>query len=76
MTSHARISIAILRSAGAAQEICIAGAGFTADASGALYLDSESLIVVADLHLEKGSSYARRRVLTKISAVFAVLIES
>jgi len=61
--THHRISIAALRNAGAAQDIVIAGASFTADASGALYLESESLIVVADLHLEKGSSYARRRVL-------------
>jgi DNA ligase-associated metallophosphoesterase len=61
--THQRISIAELRSAGAAQDILVAGASFTADASGALYLGSESLLVVADLHLEKGSSYARRRVL-------------
>ncbi|MDB5641555.1 MAG: phosphoesterase [Hyphomicrobiales bacterium] len=61
--THQRISIAGLRNAGAAQDILIAGVGFTADASGALYLEAESLIVVADLHLEKGSSYARRRVL-------------
>jgi len=63
MTSHQRISIAGLRSAGAAQDIMIAGASFTADASGALFLGAEGVLVVADLHLEKGSSYARRRVL-------------
>ena len=61
--THQRISIAGLRSAGAAQDIVISGESFTADASGALFLARESLIVVADLHLEKGSSYARRRVL-------------
>ncbi len=61
--THQRISIASLRATGAAPDIAIAGESFTADASGALYLESESLIVVADLHLEKGSSYARRRVL-------------
>ncbi len=61
--THSRIGIANLHRAGAAQEIMIAGESFVADASGALYLESESLIVIADLHLEKGSSYARRRVL-------------
>ena len=61
--THQRIGIAQLHRAGAPQEISIAGASFTADASGALYLEAERLIVVADLHLEKGSSYARRRVL-------------
>ena len=61
--THQRISIAHLHRAGAAQEIVIAGESFVADASGALYFEAESLIVVADLHLEKGSSYARRRVL-------------
>lgn len=33
-----------------------------ADPSGALYWPDENLLVVADLHLEKGSSYAARRV--------------
>jgi DNA ligase-associated metallophosphoesterase len=34
-----------------------------ADCAGALYWPDESLLVVADLHLEKGSSYATRGVL-------------
>src|SRR5258708_7240973 len=34
-----------------------------ADCAGALYWSDESLLVVADLHLEKGSSFARRGVL-------------
>ncbi|CAH1659309.1 MAG: ligase-associated DNA damage response endonuclease PdeM [Chelatococcus sp.] len=34
----------------------------TADPSGALLLREERMLVVADLHLEKGSSYARRRI--------------
>ena len=38
------------------------GAAFVADPSGVLYWPSEHLLVVADLHLEKGSSYAARRV--------------
>jgi DNA ligase-associated metallophosphoesterase len=36
---------------------------FTPDASGALYHEDERLLIVADLHLEKGSAYAARRVL-------------
>ena len=38
------------------------GHAFVADASGVLYWPEERLVVVADLHLEKGSSYAARRV--------------
>ncbi len=38
------------------------GSAFIADPSGVLYWPDEHLMVVADLHLEKGSSYARRRV--------------
>src|SRR5205085_1014523 len=34
-----------------------------ADSAGALYWPDESVLVVADLHLEKGSSYAKRGVL-------------
>ena len=37
-----------------------AGARFVADPSGALIWPERSLIVVADLHLEKGSAFARR----------------
>ena len=37
-----------------------AGATFVADASGALVWPDHELLVVADLHLEKGSSLARR----------------
>lgn len=40
----------------------LAGRAFVADPSGALYCPQERLLVVADLHLEKGSSYAARRV--------------
>lgn len=41
----------------------IAGVQFTADASGALFWDDERLLIVSDLHLEKGSSFARRGIL-------------
>jgi hypothetical protein len=44
-------------------EISIAGAAVLADCAGALYWPEESLLVVADLHLEKGSSFAKRGVL-------------
>ena len=40
-----------------------AGVSLVADLSGALYWDEERLLVVSDLHLEKGSSFATRGVL-------------
>ena len=40
----------------------VAGTDLVATAEGALLWPEERLLVVADLHLEKGSSYARRRV--------------
>jgi DNA ligase-associated metallophosphoesterase len=47
----------------AAHEIVVAGEALLADCDGALYWPREGLLAVADLHLEKGSSYARRGVL-------------
>ena len=41
----------------------IAGIDMIADLSGALFWAEERLLVVSDLHLEKGSSFATRRVL-------------
>ncbi len=41
----------------------VAGAVLVADVSGALVWPDESLVVVADLHLEKGSALARRGLL-------------
>jgi len=38
----------------------VAGTLLLADCAGALYWADQSLLVVADLHLEKGSSFARR----------------
>jgi uncharacterized protein len=38
----------------------LAGVTMLADPSGALFLPSEQTLIVADLHLEKGSAYARR----------------
>src|SRR4051794_27951753 len=41
----------------------VAGVTLVADLSGALFWEQESLLVVSDLHLEKGSSFAARGVL-------------
>src|SRR5919201_2592071 len=38
----------------------VAGVALAADCAGALYWPEQGLLVVADLHLEKGSSFARR----------------
>ena len=40
------------------QNISLCGKAFAADRSGALYWPSEEALIIADLHLEKGSSYA------------------
>lgn len=45
-----------------ASALHLGAASFVADALGALYWPEERMLVVADLHLEKGSAYARRRV--------------
>lgn len=41
-------------------EIAVAGVAATLDLSGAMYLPDHDALVVADLHFEKGSSFARR----------------
>src|SRR6185312_13172350 len=41
--------------------IALAGTTFQAELNGALLWPDEATLVVADLHLEKGSSYASRR---------------
>src|SRR4051794_6912242 len=43
--------------------VTVAGITLHADCFGALYWPDEGLLVVADLHLEKGSSFARRGIL-------------
>ena len=45
-----------------AHVIDVAGAALTADPLGALYCEAERALIVADLHLEKGSSFAARGV--------------
>jgi DNA ligase-associated metallophosphoesterase len=47
----------------ASTEIYVAGVRLVADCEGALYWPDEGALIVADLHLEKGSSYATRGVL-------------
>jgi DNA ligase-associated metallophosphoesterase len=44
-------------------EIVVAGIPLVADCAGALYWPEEGLLAIADLHLEKGSSFAARGVL-------------
>ena len=41
----------------------VAGVALIADLSGALFWEEQRLLVVSDLHLEKGSSFAARGVL-------------
>jgi len=48
---------------GGEQYVAVAGVRLLADLAGALYWEDERLLVVSDLHLEKGSSYAMRGVL-------------
>ena len=43
-----------------ATETRIAGLACRLDGSGAMYLEADATLIVADLHLEKGSSFARR----------------
>jgi DNA ligase-associated metallophosphoesterase len=43
--------------------VTVSGVTFAADLSGALYWEEQRMLVVSDLHLEKGSSYAMRGVL-------------
>src|SRR6202011_4984380 len=43
--------------------VTVAGVTLLADLSGALFWEEQRLLVVSDLHLEKGSSFATRGVL-------------
>ena len=47
----------------AASDIIVAGTALVLDPSGALYWPEERALIVSDLHLEKGSSFAARGVL-------------
>jgi DNA ligase-associated metallophosphoesterase len=63
LTPTRRATPTVLPPAGGGQEIGVAGATLVADCAGALYWPEERLLVVADLHLEKGSAFAARGVL-------------
>jgi DNA ligase-associated metallophosphoesterase len=58
-----RASLANLPPAGGGEEIALAGITLVADCAGALYWPDEKALVVADLHLEKGSAFAARGIL-------------
>jgi DNA ligase-associated metallophosphoesterase len=45
------------------QPVSICGKAFRADYSGALYWPAEDALIVADLHLEKGSSFAAKGIM-------------
>jgi uncharacterized protein len=47
----------------AAADLVVAGTALVADCAGALYWPEQRLLAMADLHLEKGSSFAARGVL-------------
>jgi uncharacterized protein len=49
--------------AGEHHAVTVAGVTLVADPAGALYWPDEGLLIVADLHLEKGSAFAKRGVL-------------
>jgi DNA ligase-associated metallophosphoesterase len=63
LTPTRRAALADLLPAGRGEDIAVAGTGVVADCAGALYWPDESLLAVADLHLEKGSAFAARGVL-------------
>jgi DNA ligase-associated metallophosphoesterase len=63
LTPTRRTALADLPPAGGGEEITLAGTALVADCAGAIYWPDESLLAVADLHLEKGSAFAARGVL-------------
>ena len=56
-------SVLPVRSASSDSVLTVAGAELVADPAGIVYWPEHGLLVVADLHLEKGSSFAERGVL-------------
>jgi len=63
VTSGAPLTASGLEGDQASSGIEVAGVAFVGDPLGALYWPEQGLLAVADLHLEKGSSYAARGVL-------------
>jgi uncharacterized protein len=62
-TQHALCADLPLSGGGPKHTISVAGTTLLADPAGALFWADEKLLVVADLHLEKGSAFAARGVL-------------
>jgi uncharacterized protein len=54
------VTAALRKSKAAANAVELCGVAATLDLSGALFLADRGVLVVSDLHLEKGSSFARR----------------
>lgn len=63
MSKNLAVRAAQPRSRGSLAEIEVAGTWLVPDCEGALLWPDEGLLVLADLHLEKGSSFAARGVL-------------
>jgi DNA ligase-associated metallophosphoesterase len=63
MTQPPAASYALVADAPIHRRVTVAGVALHADCAGALYWPDEHLLVVSDLHLEKGSSFARRGML-------------
>jgi DNA ligase-associated metallophosphoesterase len=63
MAATRRASLADLPPAGGGEEVVVAGIALVADCAGAIYWPDERVLVVADLHFEKGSAFAKRGVL-------------
>jgi DNA ligase-associated metallophosphoesterase len=62
VTVAARADETAMRRPSGDAELVVNGASLVVTSDGALFWPAESLLVVADLHLEKGSAYAERRV--------------
>ena len=60
MSASLDIPLAFARSACGALRVEVAGALAALRPSGALWLEADGALIVADLHLEKGSAYAAR----------------
>ncbi len=62
MMHHAAQTSALSSTQSVLGQLVLGTAHFMADPAGALYWRDEHLLIVADLHLEKGSAYASRKV--------------
>ncbi len=54
------VALQTTKTAHGTAQIAIAGHRAVCDPSGALYLEDDRILIVSDLHFEKGSSFARR----------------